>query len=245
VTVITTASTKGGVGKTVLSFELSAALGAVLIDLDWHAGGATRMWGFRPLDRARAPLLDGLDRGPEAPPPRPRAAEGRPDLVPSHPALASAYYGADRVADCLAAWAETWGRPVWCDTAPGANELTHGALMAAQLVVVPAVLHARELDALEEMVDGLLEAGHRVLVVPTMVRARVPPRYVERLEALVGDNVGVAPAVSEWRRLPDRGRRRAIVLDASLGAWARRAAAEFRAVAAAVNRAAREEPIVA
>jgi MinD-like ATPase involved in chromosome partitioning or flagellar assembly len=39
VTVITIASTKGGVGKTQLSFELSAALGAVLVDLDWHAGG--------------------------------------------------------------------------------------------------------------------------------------------------------------------------------------------------------------
>src|SRR5262245_18709343 len=168
-TVVAMASTKGGVGKTVLSFELASALDAVLVDLDWHAGGATRMWGFRPLSRARVPLLDAFDRGPAASAPRPRSAEGRPDLVPSHPALAFGYYGADRVADCLTAWAGAWGRLVWCDSAPGANELTHGALIAAQLVVVPAVLHARELDALEEMVEGLREAGHRVLVVPNMV----------------------------------------------------------------------------
>src|SRR5262245_55794074 len=74
-TVVAMASTKGGVGKTVLSFELAAALDAVLVDLDWHAGGATRMWGFRPLSRARVPLLDALDRGPTASAPRPRSAD--------------------------------------------------------------------------------------------------------------------------------------------------------------------------
>lgn len=245
-TVITIASTKGGVGKTQLSFELSAALGAILVDLDWHAGGATRMWGHRPLDYVRAPLLDALERGPAGEPPRPRAAAGRPHLVPSHPALAHGDYGAERISECLVAWSKTWApAPVWCDTAPGANEVTHGALMAADLVVVPAVLHARELDALEEMVEGLLDVGHRVLVVPNMVRSRIPGRYADRLEALVGERAGVGPAISEWRRLPDRARRRALVLDGGAGSWARGAAEELRAVATAVSRAVTEEVVLA
>jgi chromosome partitioning protein len=232
--IVTVTGSKGGIGKTLVAFELAAALGAVLVDCDWHAGGATRMWGYRPLAHTRAPLLDALEAGSEGKPPRPRVAEGRPDLVPSHPALAGADFGAERVSDCLVAWASEWGRLVVCDTAPGANEITHGALVPAQLVVCPAVLHARELDALEETVEGLTAAGYRVVVIPNMLAARVPGRHVERLAALADPRVVIGPSVSLWRRLPDRARRRALVLDPTAGVWARQAAAELREVARAV-----------
>ena len=61
--IVTVAAAKGGVGKTTLAYELAAALSGVLVDLDWDAGGATRMWGHDPTRAARAPLLDALERG--------------------------------------------------------------------------------------------------------------------------------------------------------------------------------------
>ena len=76
--IITVAAAKGGVGKTTLAYELAAALGGVLVDLDWDAGGATRMWGFDPSRAARAPLLDGLERGPEGRVPRVKRRPNQP-----------------------------------------------------------------------------------------------------------------------------------------------------------------------
>ena len=103
--IITVAAAKGGVGKTTLAYELAAALGGVLVDLDWDAGGATRMWGFDPTRAARAPLLDALERGPEGRPPRVKRRANQPSLVPAHPDLAASRIDADLVADCLSAWA--------------------------------------------------------------------------------------------------------------------------------------------
>ena len=103
--IITVAAAKGGVGKTTLAYEIAAALGGVLVDLDWDAGGATRMWGFDPLKAARAPLLDALERGPEGRPPRLKRRANQPLLVPAHPDLSASRIDADLVADCLSAWA--------------------------------------------------------------------------------------------------------------------------------------------
>ena len=168
--IITVAAAKG-VGKTTLAYELAAGLG-VLIDLDWDAGGATRMWGTTPPGRLgrRSSMRSSAARTAGRPAQR-RA--NQPELVPAHPDLSASRIDADLVADCLAAWAPQWGRRyVVVDTHPGANALTDGAMQTADLVVVPVVLGAREMDALEAIVADY--AGYRILLVPTMVPS-VPP----------------------------------------------------------------------
>ena len=228
--IITVAAAKGGVGKTTLAYELSAALDAVLVDLDWDAGGATRMWGLDPLARKRAPLLDGLERGPEGNPPRPLKRRNQARLVPAHPDLAASEIPDDLVADCLAAWAGAWETPyLVVDTHPGANALTDGALQAADLVVVPVILGMRELDALEAMLADF--AAYRLLLVPTMVPSIPPRRMVDRLAGIAGDSVTVAAPIREHRFIRRRLRRSALVLQPNPGVQVRAAAAEFRAVA--------------
>ncbi len=150
--ILTVAAQKGGVGKTTLAYELAATLDAVLIDLDFHGGGATNLWGFDPLAVTRAPLLDALERGPNGRPPRPKRGPGRPDLVPSHPDLSAARLDAAAVAEMLEAWAEAWGgRPLIVDTHPGAHWTTDGAVQVADLVVSPIPPGRREVAATEAM----------------------------------------------------------------------------------------------
>jgi chromosome partitioning protein len=228
--IITVAAAKGGVGKTTLAYELAAALAGVLVDLDWDAGGATRMWGLDPLTRKRAPLLDGLERGPDGTAPRPLAKRNQPRLVPAHPDLAASDIPDDLVADCLAAWSGIWETShVIVDTHPGANPLTDGALQAADLVVVPVILGMRELDALEAMLDEF--GAYRLLLVPTMVPTVPPRRLVDRLAEIAGDRVTVAAPVREYRFIRRRLRRSALVLQPNPGVQVRAAAREFRAVA--------------
>jgi chromosome partitioning protein len=232
--IITVAAAKGGVGKTTLAYELAAALDAVLVDLDWDAGGATRMWGYAPERYVRAPLLDGLERGPAGAPPRPRSRAHQPRLVPAHPDLSASRIDPELVAECLAAWADAWGAGyVVVDTHPGANALTDGAIQVADLLVIPVVLGAREMEALAASVTDFAE--YRLLLVPTMVPPVPPRRFVERLAALAGSEVAVAPPVSEHRWIRRRLRRAALVLQPNPGVRVKAAAAEFRAVARAVE----------
>jgi chromosome partitioning protein len=232
--IVTVAAAKGGVGKTTLAYELAAALDGVLVDLDWDAGGATRMWGFDPLSAARAPLLDGLERGPDAKPPRLKRRANQPVLLPAHPDLSASRIDSDLVADCLSAWADGWGAPyVVVDTHPGANSLTDGAMQVADLVVIPVVLGAREMDALEAILTDF--ADYPLLLVPTMIPPVPPRRFVERLAALAGDRVTVAPPISDHRWLRRRLRRAALVRQPNPGVRVRAAAAEFTAVAERVK----------
>ena len=232
--IITVAAAKGGVGKTTLAYELSAALGAVLVDLDWDAGGATRMWGFDPASAARAPLLDALERGPEGRPPRLKRRANQPTLLPAHPDLSASRIDADLLGDCLGAWAQAWDEPyVVVDTHPGANALTDGAMQVADLVVVPVVLGAREMDALEAIVEDYRD--YRILLVPTMVPAVPPRRFVDRLATLADGRIAVAPPISEHRWIRRRLRRAALVTQPNPGVRVRAAAAEFRAVAESVE----------
>jgi len=234
--IITVSAAKGGVGKTTLAYELAAALQAPLVDLDWDAGGATRMWGLDPLATRRAPLLDALEAGPEGTPPRARRRPNQPTLIPSHPDMSASRIEQELVADCLIAWAEAEPGPYMVvDTHPGANPLTDGALSAADVVVVPTALGMRELAALEQNLAEL--AGHRIVLVPTMVPPVPPKRLVERLAALAAGRCTVAPPISEHRWLRRRLRRAALVLQPNPGERVRQAAAEYRAVAAAVEAA--------
>jgi hypothetical protein len=92
-------------------------------------------------------------------------------------------------------------------------------MQAADLVVVPVILAAREMDA---------------LLVPNMVPGIPPRRFVERLTK---DAVGtrVAPPISEHRWLRRRLRRAAVTLELNPGTRLKTAAEEFRRVAAEVE----------
>lgn len=235
--IVTVAASKGGVGKTTLSLDLAAVLPAGLaVDLDWDTGGLTRMWGHDPTERRTARLLDSMESGK---PPRPLRARRRPDLVPSHPDLASSAISATLVADLLQKWAVEWEstyRYVVVDTHPGANPLTDGAMAAADLVVVPVVLGARELDALEGMLEDF--AGYRMLLVPMKVPAMPPRRWLDRMNAAaLSAKVRVAPAISLYAAMSKRVRRAALSLEPNPGAWVRRAAEEYRAVGECVEKA--------
>jgi chromosome partitioning protein len=168
--VLAVAATKGGVGKTTLAYELAAALNGVLVDLEWDGGSATAMWGHDPAAFRRVPILDALEAGPGGPPPRIRRKPHQPSLVPGHPDLGASNIPDDLVADCLQAWAVAWGDiPVVVDTHPGADALTDGAMAAFDVVVVPVVLAAREMDGLERLLADW--ASYRLLLVPN----KVPP----------------------------------------------------------------------
>ena len=233
--IVTIAATKGGVGKTTLAYEVAAALDAVLVDLDWDSGGATRMWGYDPASYRSVPSLAALESGPARAAPSPKRRRAQPELVPASPDLAASRIPDSLVADCLAAWTKTWeDRFVVVDTHPGANPLTDGAMQVADLVVVPVILGAREMDALEGMLGDF--AGYRLLLVPNMVPPSPPRRYVERLAVLAGDTP-VASPVSEHRWIRRRVRRTALTLQPNPGRAVAKAGEEFRRVAETIEKA--------
>ena len=231
--IVTVAAWKGGVGKSTLAYELAYLLGAPLIDLDWDRGGVTRHWGYRHEDRVRAPLLDALDRGKA---PTPLRAQSKPALVPSHPDLVDNQPAAEDMADALEKWAGEWGHPfVVVDTHPGGVPSTFGAISAASLVLVPAVLATKELEALEGMLDELPD--YPLLVVPNKVPPSPPASEVKRLRRAVQATPGVrvATGVSDYRWLRTRKIRRAVTSYEPKPARIQPLAAELRAVADAVR----------
>ena len=120
------------------------------------------------------------------------------------------------------------------DTHPGANPLTDGAMQVADLVVVPVVLGAREMDALEAIVADY--AGYNLLLVPTMVPAgahRDASSSGSRRSPAAGSRSRLP--VSEHRWIRRRLRRAALVTQPNPGVRVRAAAAEFRAVADSVE----------
>jgi chromosome partitioning protein len=229
--ILTVAAQKGGVGKTTLAYELAAALDAVLIDLDFHGGGATNLWGFDPLAVARAPLLDALERGPDGRPPRPKRGPGRPDLVPSHPDLSAARLDAAAVAEMLEAWAVAWGRrTLIVDTHPGAHWTTDGAVQVADLVVSPIPPGRREVAATDAMLRE--HEGYPFLLVPSMVPPSPPARWIESLQGFAQhESVHLSPPISEHRWIRRRIVTTAITRQSRPGARTLRAAAEYEAVA--------------
>lgn len=234
--IVTVASTKGGVGKTTLAYELASILGGVLVDLDWDEGGATRAWGYNCAAYRRAPLLDALEGGPDGRPPKPRKRPHQPALVPSHPDLAASSMDDGLVADCLDAWAAAWDTPyVVVDTHPGANPLTDGAMAAAHVIVSPVVLAPKEMAATAELVR--LYAKHPLILVPNLVGLSPPSRFIDQLAGFARDNPSlvVGPPISRHAFLARRLRRSSLSLQDHPGQAVARAAEEFRQVAAVVE----------
>lgn len=208
--VIAVAGYKGGIGKTLLALELAYLLGAVLADLDWDNGNASRAAGYRHELRVGAPLLDAIERGRV-----PRPIAGGPykaDIVPCHPDFEANQPAPDQMAKHLGNWAKAYaeerGCPLVVDTHPGGVPSTFGALSAAHTVVVPAVLAEREMEALAGMVTELRD--YPLLLVPNKVPASPPERYITWLSKVASGEVPVAPVISEYRWLPSRKRRMAI-----------------------------------
>ncbi len=228
---VAVASNKGGVGKTSLAVELAYVLGAVLVDLDWDYGSATRACGVDPAAPRRVSLLEAL-RG-EARLPSTLHLPGRPALVPSHPLSVELDGEALGASSKLRAWASAWQPGMVVDTHPGAASLTYAAMAAADLVVVPVVLAARELDALEGL---LAEADDfRIILVPNRVTRWPDPAAIDRLESLAtAHRVRVAGAISEHRWWPRRRRRTAVCSVAEPGKLVAKAQTELRALAKTV-----------
>jgi chromosome partitioning protein len=227
--IVTVAGQKGGVGKTTLAYELGAVLdAAAIVDLDFHGGGVTNLWGFNPREARRAPLLDALETGRT---PKPKHRPNRPPLVPSHPDLSAANLDADDVAEALARWATEWApRPIVVDTHPGDHWTTNGALQVADLVVVPVPPGRREIAALEEMLRD--HSDFPVLLVPNMVPASAPTWWIDRLEVLAdAPNVSLAPPISEHRWLRQRLLSTPVTRQIRPGRRTEVAADQFRAAA--------------
>jgi len=191
---------KGGVGKTTIAYELAWLLGAVLVDLEWDSGSATRQWGYRHEDRVRAPLLDALERGRT---PSPLQGVRKPLLVPGHPDLSALNVAADTITAAIETWAKEWQRPVVVDTHPGGFASTLGAAAAANVVVSPTVLATKELEALEGMLAEM--ADYPMVIVPNKVPAVPPATQLDKLSRLVTAAAAVvSPPVSNYVWLPRR-----------------------------------------
>ncbi len=229
--VITVAGHKGGVGKTTIAYELAAALDGVMVDLDFHGGGATNLWGFDSRSARRAPLLDALESGGV---PRPKRRPNRPPLVPSHPDLSAAELDADEIADALERWSTAWApRPIIVDTHPGAHFTTDGALQAADLVIVPIPPSRRAIAAVREMLYE--HSGFRIVLVPNMVSRSPREWWLQALEGFAEDPlVHLAPAISLHPWLNDRLLTTPVVAQTRPGRRTEHAASQFRAVASQI-----------
>jgi chromosome partitioning protein len=200
-------SRKGGVGKTTLAYELAYLLDAVLVDLDWEEGGATRTWGYRWEDRSKSPLLMAIDRGLT---PKPLTGFQKADLVPSHPSFEYAQPDAGDMADILSKWAGEWGRGwVVVDTHPGATESTNGALAVAHVVITPVPLATKDLNGTEAMVREL--ADYPLVLVPNKIPPVPHSAEIQRLRSIVaGTPVQVGPPVPRSTAIETRKKRMAI-----------------------------------
>lgn len=200
-------SRKGGVGKTTLAYELAWLLNAVLVDLDWEEGGATRAWGYRWEERTRSPMLTALEKGQA---PKPLTGFNKPDLVPSHPSFEYAQPAAKDMADALGKWAGEWSRDwVVVDTHPGATEATNGALSIAHVVVAPVPLATKDLNGTEALVKDL--GDYPLILIPNKIPSVPPAAEIKRLRGIVADTpIQVGPPVPRAAAVETRKRRMAI-----------------------------------
>jgi chromosome partitioning protein len=230
--IVSVAAYKGGVGKTTLALELAYLLDAPLVDLDWDRGGASRRWGYRHEERAKAPLVDAVLQNKT-----PRLLRGRnkADLLPSHPEFATVQPDAEDMAVALGKWAGEWGRDVVVvDTHPGGVPSTFGAMFAASVVVVPVELAVGALDALDGMLDEA--ADYPLLIVPNKVPSVPPAPALRRLGELTSRwQVPVGPPIPNTAALPNRQQRMAVTALDPTPARLSRYVTQLRALAEAVR----------
>lgn len=231
-TIITVAASKGGVGKTTIAYELAWLLGAPLVDLDWDDGGATRRWGYRHEERVRSSLMAAIRTGKV---PTPLDGRGRkPDLLASHPDLAGNQPTADDMATLLIKWASDWKRDyVVVDTHPGATTASYGAMLAANVVLVPTILATNELNALEGMTKEMPD--YPLLLIPNKFAGWRQAEF-DRLERLsTAAQIPVGPPVAYYRSLETRKRQVALCWEDPTPASARQIVGDLNKVANAVT----------
>lgn len=228
--VVSVSAWKGGVGKTTVGAELAYLLGAVLVDADWDQGGASRALGYVHEKHKTAPLLDAMQAGKV---PRLWDQPRRASLVPSHPDLEENQPTPEAFSGELEKWAAHYGRPLLVDTHPGGCPLTYGAIAASSVVVVPAVLGVKELEALDGMCRELRDFP--LLIIPHMVKPVPQAWAVDKMKAISKTyGVPIGPVISHYGWLQNRRFRMAICGNDPIPARAERYVEQLHQVAEAV-----------
>ncbi|WP_392423623.1 hypothetical protein [Barrientosiimonas humi] len=205
--ILVVGSTKGGVGKSTIAYELAYLLEGVLVDFEWDWGAISRRWGYRPEDRSSSRLLRAIEKGQT---PRPLKGFRKPDLVPMSEDLVDVGLGAEEFADLVTGWAGEWDYPwVVVDTHPGASAPARGAMAAAHVICAPTGLRTEDLSATQQLVQDM--ADYPLIVVPNLV-PRIPPApELRRLASIVhGTPVRVGPPIPYARQIGERKRRMAM-----------------------------------
>jgi chromosome partitioning protein len=200
-TVFTVASYKGGVGKTLLAYELAFLLDGILVDLDWDKGGATKKWGYDPDLRVNAPLVDLVEKDRI---PKPLSGKlWRPDLVPCTPDLKYVVPPAEKFTEILVQLAKELGQryqqAVVFDTHPGGGPEAFAPIATSNVVLGVVELGQQEMSAGEQLVDEL--KAYPLLLVPNRVTGTAQEdRYLDWLDRLTETaGVPVAPPIVDMR----------------------------------------------
>ncbi|MFF3734070.1 ParA family protein [Streptomyces sp. NPDC002476] len=230
--VVAVAGFKGGVGKSRTAKELAWLLNGVLTDFEWDWGGVTRGWGYFEEDRIKSPLIRAFQTGET---PRPLSGRGRkPDLIPGHTDFERNQPRAAAVAESLLQWSRDLKRRLVVDTHPGGSESTYGAMAAARVTVVPAVLGNEELRALEGLLKNLPD--YPLLLIPYKVGRSPAAWLLDELERLADENnAEIGPAVGDYYWIPQR-RLRVPICASPLSKRTTSFVEEMKAVAEAVEK---------
>lgn len=226
--VIVVLAYKGGAGKSTLARELAWLLGANLVDFEYDDGSVSRAMGYLHERHMTAPLVDAMLSGRT---PRLTSRPGCPPFVPGHPDFEVNLPSEEVITTSLEQWAREWDVPVVVDTHPGGGTATRAAARAADGIVSPTLLAQIPLNAAEGMIRGDLY-GHRVLLVPNMIRRSPLDRHLTRL-ARLADSPGVAigSPLSRYAWLEDRTLNRPLTASDPLSARSVPVARELLSVA--------------